>query len=532
MRKLYTLFAAVVLTLSVYAAPGDPDLPYCDAADTIEYKDWICPVTENWSLVHDDIIHHIISPTQDTLVVDTVKTQDGICDSLIIKWQITLLPKYVMYMDPIYIPVGQMSMIWEHDGQEHKGGDVVADSMMSMDGCDSIQIYQFIKETPSGHCGGEGDGSNLEWYISEDSVLHISGQGAMANYYEYAETAPWDAYRDVIKEVIFPDNITHIGDEAFKKCSVLQSVSIPAKVSSIGSATFMDCSSLTYVNTPDLVAWCAIQFADTASNPLCMAHTLHVNGTPIRHLIIPESVTTIQRSAFYHSDIKKATLHAMVDTIYCGAFDNCEHLDTMICYAPVPPQLPCGAPGWLSERTILCVPYASMEAYQAIYGYAFAFKLIMGFSDVKETTATTATIMWIPDPAVTLYTIDVYQATTPVAHYEVDGSGHVLSSSLPAIYRMRKDTTTGSDDYFVLTIADLNAGTDYNYVITGTDNQNVPIYHEEGSFTTTEDQQAIFDPIADDPNKVTKILRNNQIFILRGDKVYTITGHEVNLLMK
>ena len=46
------------------------------------------------------------------------------------------------------------------------------------------------------------------------------------------------------------------------------------------------------------------------------------------------------------------------------------------------------------------------------------------------------------------------------------------------------------------------------------------------SFTTTGDAQGIED-VQSDQVPCTKVLRNGQIFILRGDKTYTVTGQEV-----
>ena len=33
-----------------------------------------------------------------------------------------------------------------------------------------------------GYCGGEGDGTNLTWILTDDGVLTISGSGAMADF--------------------------------------------------------------------------------------------------------------------------------------------------------------------------------------------------------------------------------------------------------------------------------------------------------------------------------------------------------------
>lgn len=508
----------------MYADPIPGPDPSCGAADTIEYKDWICQGTENWVLVHDGIFHHNISPTQDTLVVDTIKTQDGICDSLIIKWQITLLPKYV-YTEPVYIPIGKTSIIWERDNLEHMGGDVVADSMVTMDGCDSVEVYYFIKETPSGYCGAEGDGTNLAWYISEDSVLHIEGQGAMANFYE--ARAPWYDYRYAIKDIFFPEELTSIGNYAFYDCYNLLAVSIPPAVTSIGSGAFDECWKLFYVNTRSLEAWCNINFPDTAANPTCMSHKLYLDGPQIEYLVLPPTITTIKDFAFVRCDFKKVTLHANVMSIGFMAFENCNEMDTMVCYATTPPELTYGHLGYLLN-TVLSVPQASVEAYLAIDGYRNHFKDIIGFaSEVTDITATTAKIEWIPNPDVTQYIISVYTSDSLFAQYIVDGEGNVTDTVKSAMVAKIRKKKLDSRETFTISIGGLTANTTYSYSIEGRDEQQQTIYHEEGHFQTADMDEGLFDFIATEQERVRKTVMDGKMVILRGDHVFDVQGKMV-----
>ena len=49
---------------------------------------------------------------------------------------------------------------------------------------------------------------------------------------------------------------------------------------------------------------------------------------------------------------------------------------------------------------------------------------------------------------------------------------------------------------------------------------------ESGSFTTTGDAQGLED-VQGNNVQCTKIVHNGQIYLLRGEKVYTLTGQEV-----
>jgi hypothetical protein len=88
----------------------------------------------------------------------------------------------------------------------------------------------------SGECG-----ENLTWTLNtEDSTLVISGHGAMSGMCFASQQ-----FRDVIKNVVFPDGLTSICDYAFGEnwntCKNLQSVVLPNSVVSVGKKAFISC---------------------------------------------------------------------------------------------------------------------------------------------------------------------------------------------------------------------------------------------------------------------------------------------------
>ena len=130
--------------------------------------------------------------------------------------------------------------------------------------------------------------------------------------------------------VTIPDSVTSIDGGAFSGCSGLTSVTIPDSVTSIGSYAFENCSGLKEVHISDLATWCAIDFADSFSNPLYYAHNLYLNDLLITDLIIPDDVTSIGNSAFYNcSSLTSVAIPDSVTSIDGGAFSGCSGLTSI-----------------------------------------------------------------------------------------------------------------------------------------------------------------------------------------------------------
>ena len=87
-----------------------------------------------------------------------------------------------------------------------------------------------------------------------------------------------------LKQVIIPDTVTLIADDAFKDCVSLESVNIPDGVTEIENYAFENCSSLTEITIPESVEKIGLSaFAYCSS---------------LSQLTIPESVQNISSYAF------------------------------------------------------------------------------------------------------------------------------------------------------------------------------------------------------------------------------------------
>ena len=93
--------------------------------------------------------------------------------------------------------------------------------------------------------------------------------------------------RCYISELVLPNSVKSIGDNAFLGCSSLTSIAIPNSVTSIGHSAFRGCSSLTSVAIPNSV---------TSIGNQAFAYC-----TSLTSITIPNSVTSISYTVFQMS---------------------------------------------------------------------------------------------------------------------------------------------------------------------------------------------------------------------------------------
>ena len=89
----------------------------------------------------------------------------------------------------------------------------------------------------SGTCG------DLQWLLSDDNILTISGEGRIPDY-SGTNLAPWYAYHKQIKGLVLEEGVTAVGSFAFYDCGALTEVQFPKTLRMVGSSSFAYCDSL------------------------------------------------------------------------------------------------------------------------------------------------------------------------------------------------------------------------------------------------------------------------------------------------
>ena len=146
-------------------------------------------------------------------------------------------------------------------------------------------------------------------------------------------------YSPKVTDIMIPNGVTSIGDNAFKWCSSLRSIKIPDSVTSIGDNAFYYCSSLVSITIPDSVTsignsafyYCSnlasIVIPDGVTS---IGDMVFGNCSRLTSIAIPDSVTSIGDNAFSDcSSLKSITIPDGVTSIGKRAFVRCSSLTSI-----------------------------------------------------------------------------------------------------------------------------------------------------------------------------------------------------------
>jgi len=165
---------------------------------------------------------------------------------------------------------------------------------------------------PGGECG-----ENAKWGFDEKSgTLYIYGEGAMDNFTNVGNIAPWNAeYRTKITKVVIGDGITHIGNRAFKGHNRITSIKFGSGITSMGYEVFYACNRLENIELPE---------------GLTNLGTLtFYNCTALTDITIPAAVTKLNSRAFKGAGLTYINLPDTVRSLGYEVFMNCANLESV-----------------------------------------------------------------------------------------------------------------------------------------------------------------------------------------------------------
>ena len=152
--------------------------------------------------------------------------------------------------------------------------------------------------------------------VAEDAANALAGNESKPEDFEIDGNGVLVKYKGAGGDVVIPDRVTAIGNNAFRFCDSLTSVTIPDGVTTIGRCAFEFCKELRSVTIPDSV---------TSIGDFGFASCYSMTSVKISN-----SLTSINYRAFYNCALKSVTIPDSVKGIGDWAFAYCNRLKNVI----------------------------------------------------------------------------------------------------------------------------------------------------------------------------------------------------------
>ena len=372
---------------------------------------------------------------------------------------------------------------------------------------DTSLIAEFAIDT-TGVCGND---NLLTWnYDSLSHTLSISGKGQLNSNYTFGIQAPMQTDKLIVEE-----GVTSIGNKAFVGlCPTITSLSLPSTVTTIGDSAFAG-----------------------------------LNSRKFNTLVLPNTIISIGAHAFEGASYLQ-TIHfgSVLEEIGELAFNGCTRVKQMTCLAEITPNVGTNGLTSISSLAELYIPNEYLLEYQIDNNWnRFVLKPI----GATETTTTgntvtvvaddnTATFTWPTDDNAASYTIQITKDGEVFCTLIFNGNGQLTGI---AFAPGRNDShqapsATMANNAAQFTVTGLNSASKYGYRLAVTSESNEEIVAYRGEFATTgyigevnPGGEPEYNPEGIDEIESSfapqKVMIDGQVFILRGDKIYTITGIEM-----
>ena len=188
--------------------------------------------------------------------------------------------------------------------------------------------------------GIELDGLENDLLISEsEESVEASVASNASGDFEIDEEGALTRYRGVDKNVVIPDGVKAIGDEAFENDTLMESVSIPNSVTYIGYEAFSGCTALKSIMIPDSVtetathvfSGCTSLVSVQLSNRLtALSSNIFSYCDSLERITLPNSLKSIGAGALSSCiKLKDISIPASCTEIDRDAFRNCNSLESI-----------------------------------------------------------------------------------------------------------------------------------------------------------------------------------------------------------
>ena len=261
--------------------------------------------------------------------------------------------------------------------------------------------------------------------------------------------------------------------------------------------------------------------------------------TQMQTLIIGNGVTAIGDSAFYRdATINHLSIGSAMTTIGDYAFAECRNFDDITCYAVTVPVITSTTFANIGNKKYiyLYVPENRERAYlRDEYWGEFdvqvqsAETVVEPVEDVSVVPSdNTADIIWPAVDGAETYEIQITKDGEVICSLIFNKNGQLAGIAFAPSRGGERQTQQSQTGGFMFTVTGLTSNTNYGYSVTSKDENETTIDSKSGLFTTTDGETPEgFEDISAEGSAPRKVMIDGNVYILRGEKVYTLQGQEV-----
>ena len=359
----------------------------------------------------------------------------------------------------------------------------------------------------SGTCGKD---NLLKWSFANDGTLTISGNGELTENYTYGVEAP-----NQMQTLIIEKGVTAIGAQAFKGKTTLQKMVIGSNVTAIGNYAFAD-----------------------------------INNRQLTSLVMPAELRTIGDNAFSgNTYVESIDFNAKLQSIGAYAFKDCYRVSEMTCLAVVTPDVGTNALSSIDANASLCVPAECLRKYKVDPNWGRFDLCELGSTttttDTKvvtvEPTDNTAIFTWPTENNAASYSLQITKDGVVFCTLVFNSNGQLIGIAFAPGRNgaSHAPAATMSVAGMSFTVTGLDGASKYAYRLAVTNDASEELVAYSGEFATTgydgevnpggnpEGLDNTLFPSGEGWGEASKILRNGQLFIQRGNELFNAQGARV-----
>ena len=233
-------------------------------------------------------------------------------------------------------------------------------------------------------------------------------------------------------------------------------------------------------------------------------------------------------------DITSLSLPQTIKNIGDSAFLNCTALTEITCYSKrVPVIAEHTFDNVDKDKCILYVLADCVNKYVDDY-YWGDFMDIRPISSQEvsvsivevQPSMTTAEVAFPKNDNADSYEIIIEQGSIVFCTLTFNAYGQLTGIQFAPSRKDNQVAAQQTPTGWKFTVTGLTENTEYDYTVEARNGTSI-IYSEQGSFMTTSSPTAIENQMVNGKWLNGKCLKDGQLLILHGEKVYTVTGHEI-----